>query len=90
MQKEIIIFFIFIFNILFLLFIIAVLTLIERKILSLVQRRLGPYYIGYKGKLQYIADFLKLISKNINLLFKINNFFYFFLPSFVFIFCFTL
>ena len=33
--------------------IIAALTLIERKVLSLVQRRVGPNYVGYRGRLQY-------------------------------------
>jgi len=42
---------------------IAALTLVERKILSLVQRRVGPNFVGYRGRLQYIADALKLISK---------------------------
>ena len=42
---------------------IAALTLVERKILSLVQRRVGPNFVGYRGILQYIADALKLISK---------------------------
>ena len=41
---------------LFVTLIIASLTLIERKILSLVQRRVGPFFVGYKGRLQYIAD----------------------------------
>ena len=31
--------------------IIATITLMERKILSLVQRRVGPNYIGYRGML---------------------------------------
>lgn len=31
--------------------IIATITLMERKILSLVQRRVGPNYIGYRGRL---------------------------------------
>jgi NADH-quinone oxidoreductase subunit H len=43
--------------------IIAALTLIERKVLSLIQRRVGPYYTGYKGRLQYLADALKLFLK---------------------------
>jgi len=43
--------------------IIASLTLMERKILSLMQRRVGPYFVGYKGRLQYIADALKLFVK---------------------------
>lgn len=43
--------------------IIAALTLIERKFLSLLQRRVGPYFVGYRGRLQYIADALKLFIK---------------------------
>lgn len=43
--------------------VIAALTLIERKFLSLTQRRVGPYYVGYRGRLQYIADALKLFLK---------------------------
>lgn len=43
--------------------IIAATTLIERKILSLMQRRVGPQFVGYKGRLQYIADALKLFIK---------------------------
>ena len=45
--------------------IIASLTLIERKFLSLLQRRVGPNYVGYKGRLQYIADALKLFVKGV-------------------------
>lgn len=43
--------------------VIAALTLIERKFLALSQRRVGPYYVGYRGRLQYIADALKLFLK---------------------------
>ena len=45
--------------------VIASLTLIERKLLSLLQRRVGPNFVGYKGRLQYIADALKLFIKGI-------------------------
>ncbi|MBK8208558.1 MAG: NADH-quinone oxidoreductase subunit H [Planctomycetes bacterium] len=54
--------------------IIASLTLIERKILSLVQRRVGPYYVGYRGRLQYIADALKMFVKGIIVPDEINKF----------------
>lgn len=40
--------------------IVGVLPLIERKYLSLVQRRVGPKFVGYKGRLQFIADALKM------------------------------
>jgi NADH-quinone oxidoreductase subunit H len=43
--------------------VIATLTLIERKFLALSQRRVGPNYVGYRGRLQYIADALKLFLK---------------------------
>jgi NADH:ubiquinone oxidoreductase subunit H len=42
---------------------IAALTLVERKALSVVQRRVGPNFVGYRGRLQYIADALKLLTK---------------------------
>lgn len=70
--------------------IIASLTLIERKILALVQRRVGPFYIGYKGRLQYLADALKLFLKEISIPYKINNFFYTFFPSLLAFFSYTL
>ena len=54
--------------------IIASLTLIERKFLSLVQRRVGPNYVGYKGRLQYIADALKLFVKGILIPYESNKF----------------
>jgi NADH-quinone oxidoreductase subunit H len=43
--------------------VVASLTLIERKVLSLIQRRVGPNFVGYRGRLQYIADALKLFLK---------------------------
>jgi NADH-quinone oxidoreductase subunit H len=43
--------------------IVGVLPLIERKYLSLVQRRVGPKFVGYKGRLQFIADALKMFLK---------------------------
>jgi NADH:ubiquinone oxidoreductase subunit H len=45
--------------------VIASLTVIERKVLAIVQRRVGPFYVGYRGRLQYIADALKLFIKGI-------------------------
>ena len=42
---------------------IALLTLIERKVIGSSQRRLGPETTGYGGILQPIADGLKLIMK---------------------------
>lgn len=81
---------IFIFNlILFLILtiIIAVITLIERKVLSLIQRRVGPNYIGYKGRLQFIADALKLLMKHIVILTRLNKFLFILFPCLVLIMC---
>lgn len=71
------------FLIIFLLFtlLIATITLIERKILALTQRRVGPNYIGYKGRLQFIADALKLLAKHIVLISKANRLILIITPS---------
>ena len=81
---------IFIYNIilfLILTIIIAVITLIERKVLSLVQRRVGPNYIGYKGRIQFIADALKLLLKHIYIITKINKLLFLIFPALVLIMC---
>lgn len=54
--------------------IIATSTLIERKFLSLMQRRVGPQFVGYKGRLQYIADALKLFTKGVLIPDEANKF----------------
>jgi len=54
--------------------IIASLTLIERKILSFIQRRVGPDYVGYRGRLQYLADALKLFVKGVILPNEVTKF----------------
>lgn len=41
----------------------GILPLIERKYLSMIQRRVGPKFVGYKGRLQFIADALKMFLK---------------------------
>lgn len=58
----------------------GVLPLWERKYLSLVQRRVGPKFVGYKGRLQFIADALKVFFKDYILLFHTNKFFFFLIP----------
>lgn len=58
----------------------GVLPLIERKYLSLIQRRVGPKYVGYKGRLQFIADALKVFLKDYFYIIKVNKYFYFILP----------
>ena len=61
--------------------IIASLTLIERKFLSLLQRRVGPNYVGYKGRLQYIADAIKLFIKGVLIPHESNKFWFVLIPS---------
>jgi NADH:ubiquinone oxidoreductase subunit H len=66
-----------IYNIIFMLLstlIIATITLTERKVLALVQRRIGPNFVGYKGRLQYLADALKLFVKNVLIPSESNKF----------------
>ena len=69
--------------------VIASLTLIERKFLSLLQRRVGPNYVGYKGRLQYIADALKLFLKGILIPFESNKFWFILIPSFALAICYS-
>lgn len=61
--------------------VIAALTLIERKFLALNQRRVGPYYVGYRGRLQYIADALKLFIKGVVVYDESNKFWFVAVPS---------
>nr|YP_010183551.1 NADH dehydrogenase subunit 1 [Paramecium gigas]QVG61500.1 NADH dehydrogenase subunit 1 [Paramecium gigas] len=69
--------------------IIASLTLLERKLLSLVQRRVGPNFVGYKGRLQYLADALKLFLKGIVVPTESNTFFFVVMPSLAGAVCYT-
>jgi NADH:ubiquinone oxidoreductase subunit H len=69
--------------------IIASLTLIERKFLALVQRRVGPNFVGYKGRLQYIADALKLFVKGIVIPDESNKFLFVTIPSIALAICYA-
>jgi NADH-quinone oxidoreductase subunit H len=69
--------------------IIASLTLIERKFLALVQRRVGPNFVGYKGRLQYIADALKLFVKGIIVPDESNKFLFITVPSIALAICYS-
>lgn len=62
---------------------IATITLIERKVLALVQRRVGPNYTGYKGRLQFISDAMKFILKHIHVLNYVNRPLYIILPMII-------
>lgn len=69
--------------------IIAASTLIERKFLSLLQRRVGPQFVGYKGRLQYIADALKLFVKGALIPDEANKFWFVTIPSIVVALCYS-
>ena len=69
--------------------IIASLTLIERKFLALVQRRVGPNFVGYKGRLQYIADALKLFVKGALIPDESNRFLFVTIPSIAVAICYS-
>ena len=65
------------FLVIFLFFLqIVFFTTCERKILALTQRRVGPNVVGDRGRLQYIADALKLVIKVYFSPKKINNLFF--------------
>ena len=66
---------------------IASLTLVERKILALVQRRVGPNFVGYKGRLQYLADALKLLLKGTIIPDVSNKFWFITVPSLSLVMC---
>ena len=69
--------------------IVAAITLLERKALSLSQRRVGPNFVGYKGRLQYLADALKLFLKGFIVPIEVNKFLFILCPSLVFTTCYT-
>lgn len=65
----------------------GMLPLIERKYLSLIQRRVGPNQVGYKGRLQFIADALKMFLKGCVIPSPTNNFYFLFYPALVLAIC---
>lgn len=60
----------------------GLLPLLERKYLSLIQRRVGPKFVGFNGRLQFLADALKVLLKEFFILKKVNKSFYILLPIF--------
>lgn len=69
--------------------VIASITLLERKLLALVQRRVGPNFVGYKGRLQYLADALKLFVKGVVIPSESNYFWFLGAPSLVSAVCYS-
>ncbi|SFV63244.1 NADH-ubiquinone oxidoreductase chain H [hydrothermal vent metagenome] len=59
---------------------VAYLTYAERKIIGYMQARIGPNRVGPKGWLQPIADFLKLLFKEVIYPNKANLYLYFVAP----------
>lgn len=68
---------------------IASLTLVERRVLSLVQRRVGPNHVGFRGRLQFIADALKLLLKGITVPDLTNRKLFIFIPAVSLFICYT-
>lgn len=62
---------------------VAYTTLLERKIMAAMQRRLGPNVVGYLGLLQPLADGLKLLLKEPIIPRKANKFLFIFSPCLV-------
>lgn len=65
----------------------GILPLIERKYLALIQRRVGPTFVGYKGRLQFIADALKMFLKGCLIPNRTNSFYFLFYPALVLAIC---
>ena len=65
----------------------GILPLIERKILSLMQRRVGPCFLGYRGRLQFIADAVKILIKDFFLPYNVSFVLFCFSPACILTLC---
>eukprot|EP01114_Cavostelium_apophysatum_P020907 TRINITY_DN7144_c0_g1_i1.p2 TRINITY_DN7144_c0_g1~~TRINITY_DN7144_c0_g1_i1.p2 ORF type:complete len:332 (+),score=-30.39 TRINITY_DN7144_c0_g1_i1:2210-3205(+) len=63
---------------------VALITLVERKVLAALQRRTGPNVVGYYGIAQPFADALKLIIKETITAINSNGFLFFVSPLMIF------
>lgn len=68
---------------------VAFYTLAERKIMAILQRRMGPNVVGFWGLLQAIADGLKLVLKEIIIPTSSNNFLFVLAPIISMVLAFT-
>jgi NADH:ubiquinone oxidoreductase subunit H len=58
----------------------GILPLYERKKLSLIQRRVGPKFVGLDGRLQFIVDAIKIFLKEYIFIFFTNKYYFLLLP----------